>query len=269
MLSSNELMLLQQEFAETSAKLRRSKSDYERSKALYDEKIGAERDYVANETEYDVIKSQFHSLKLRLEILNLNTAKIEAGDPYAAFAVISPINGYITSLNLVLGQFTEQQKSLLEIVDINKLQLQLSVFETDLNKLEPGQTVWFNSLGAPASVHTATLISIGKTIHPESRTIQCIAKITNENKMSYINRSYIDAIIKVDRRAATSLPNDAILKSGNSRYIYVVEKQNDKIYSLRREKVTTGRVSKDYTEIIGAKELSKVIVSGVYNLPAE
>jgi cobalt-zinc-cadmium efflux system membrane fusion protein len=105
LLSGNELMLIQQEFAETSAKLKRSKSDYDRSKALFDEKIGAEKEFIAQETEYHVMRSKYQSLKLRLELLKLNVSKIEAGEFYAAYAVISPINGYVTSLNMVLGQY--------------------------------------------------------------------------------------------------------------------------------------------------------------------
>jgi cobalt-zinc-cadmium efflux system membrane fusion protein len=269
LLSGNELMLIQQDFAETSAKLKRAKSDYDRSKALFDEKIGAERDFIANETEYNVMRSKYQSLKLRLELLKLNVSKIEAGELYAAYAVVSPINGYVTSLTLVLGQYAEQQKSLLEIVDVNQLQLQLSVFENDVNKLEPGQTVRFNSLGEPESMHVAALMSIGKTINPESRTIQCIAKISDANGKKYINRSYIEASIRVGDKSALALPNGAVIKSGNDHFVFIVEKQNDQMYFLRREKVAIGRISRDFTEISGVKNLTKVLIKGVYNLSAE
>ena len=269
MVTSNELMVLQQDFAETSAKLKRLKSDYDRSKTLLDEKIGAEKDFLAIESDYKAMSSQYQSLKLRLEQLKLNTADIEAGVPYAAYAVISPINGYITRLDLVLGQFAEQQKSLFEIVDVNQLQLQLLVFEHDVNKLASGQTVRFNSLGEPSAVHTATIVSIGKTIDPESRSIQCIAKIAGENGTSFINRSYVEATIKVAKKEAMALPNEAILKAGKDHFIYVVENQNDQTYYLRREKVTIGRVSKDVTEIAGGQNIPKVLIKGAYNLPGE
>ncbi len=269
LLSGNELMLIQQEFAETSAKLKRSKSDYDRSKALFDEKIGAEKEFIAQETEYHVMRSKYQSLKLRLELLKLNVSKIEAGEFYAAYAVISPINGYVTSLNMVLGQYTEQQMSLLEIVDINQLQLQLSVFENDVNKLEPGQTVRFNSLGEPDSSHMATLVSIGATINPESRTIQCIAKIVNANGKKFINESYIGAAIMVGHKTALALPNEAVIKSGRDHFVFIVEKQHDHIYYLRREKVTIGRTSGGFTEITSAANLTKVLIKGAYNLPAE
>ncbi len=269
MITGNELMMLQLDFAETSAKLKRLKSDYDRSKALYDEKIGAEKDFIAFESDYKSMRSKYQSLKLRLDHLKLDGSKIEAGEPYAAYAVTSPLNGYITSLNMVLGQFTEQQKSIVEIVDVNQLQLQLLIFENDVNKLKSGQTVKFSSLGEPAIVHAANIITIGKTINPESRTIQCIAKIENEDGNDLINGSYVEATIRVAHKEAMALPNEAILKSGNDHFIFVVVKQNAQTYYLRREKVTIGQVSKNITEIAGVKDLTKVLIKGVYNLPGE
>jgi cobalt-zinc-cadmium efflux system membrane fusion protein len=269
LLSGNELMLIQQDFAETSAKLKRSKSDYDRSKALFDEKIGAERDFIATETEYNVMKSKYLALKLRLELLKLNVSKIEAGEFYAAYTVVSPISGYVTSLNMVLGQYTEQAKSLMEIVDVDQLQLQLSVFETDVNKLEPGQTVRFHTVGEPESVNDATILSVGKTINPESRTIQCIAKIINESGKRYINRSYMEAAIMVGDKVTTALPSGAVIKSGKDHFVFIVEKQDDQRYYLRREKVAIGRVSGDFTEIVGVTNLPKVLIRGAYNLPID
>jgi cobalt-zinc-cadmium efflux system membrane fusion protein len=269
MITGNELMAMQQEFTETSARLKRLKSDYERSKSLYDEKIGAEKDFIATESEYKAMKSKYMSLKLRLELLRLNVTKIEAGDLYASFSVISPINGFITKQNLVLGQFIEQQKLLVEIVDINQLQIQLSVFEKDIAKLKPGQTVNFSSPGEISFNNKATLVSIGKAVNPDTKTVTCIAAIKNGQQSNLINQSYIEAIIAVNSSEAAALPSEALIKSGKDYYVLIVEKSDNKTYYLRKQKVSIGRISKGYTEITGDIDLTKVLVKGVYNLAAE
>ncbi|MEA1898235.1 MAG: efflux RND transporter periplasmic adaptor subunit, partial [Bacteroidota bacterium] len=125
-LSSNELIILQQDLAETSAILKRLKADYERSKALFNEKIGSEKEFIAIETEYKAMMAKHQSIKLQLRLLNLNVSKVEAGELYSIFSITAPIDGYITNLNIMLGQFIEQQKSLIKIIDVNQLQLQLS-----------------------------------------------------------------------------------------------------------------------------------------------
>ncbi len=269
LLSSNELMVIQQDFAETAARLKQITADYERSKTLFSEKIGSEKDFLAIESEYKAMSARYNALKIRLSSLRLDVAKIEDGVLYSVFPIIAPISGYISEINLVMGQYTEQQKSLIEIVDVNKLQLQISVFQDDIDKLKRGQSISFNTLGASSSIHTATLISIGKTINPDSKTVQCIAKITDEGVNTFINLSYIEASVIVNVTEAKSLPNEAILKSGNGNYVFLLDKIENDIYYLRKLKVNIGKVTDDFSEITDEGFKGQVLVKGVYNLQSE
>ncbi|MCF6171130.1 MAG: efflux RND transporter periplasmic adaptor subunit [Bacteroidales bacterium] len=267
MLSTNELIVLQQDFAVTSAKLASLKAGYERVRALYDEKIGSEKEYIATESEYKAMQAKYQALKLRLQMLNLEPSKIEAGELYPRFPVIAPISGYITSLNIVLGQFVEQQTVLMDIVDVKQLQLQLSVFENDLDKLKTGQRIRFTSLGKPGTTHFAVLSSIGKSVGTASKTIPCIARIDMEEGAHHINNSYVEATIILSNREAKSLPDEAIVKSGDEYFVFVVEKSDGQSYFLRKVKVNIGSKSDGFTEIVGATaKLSDVVIGGVYNL---
>jgi cobalt-zinc-cadmium efflux system membrane fusion protein len=268
-ISGSELTMLQQEFAITSIRLSRLKSEYERSRALYNEKIGAEKDFLAAESEYKTVKIAYQSLKHRLEQLNLDVAGIESGDLYKSYPVVSPINGYISGFSVVLGQFAEPQQVLFELVDVARLQLQLSVFERDVNKLQTGQQVWFRSAGDTAVRHEATLLSIGKTIAPGSGTIQCLAGISDNARTGLSDGAYVEAGISFNRKESMSLPSNAILRSGKDNYVYVVEKFEGQTYYLRKEKVNIGRVSGGFTEIVQREGLQNVLIRGVYNLPAE
>ena len=268
-LSSIALIELQQEFAETAANLKRLKTDWERSKALYDEKIGAEKDFIAIENQYKISNAKYQSLKLRLELLKLNVSKIEDGELYSSFSISAPISGYVTFQNIIIGEFIEQQKNLLEIIDVNQLQLQLSVFENDVKNMKIGQLLEFSSVGESGFIHQATLTSIGKTIDMETKTIQCIAKIENANKLSLVNHAYIEAKIIVDQNEADALPSEAIIKSGKNYYVLILEKSDEQYYYLKKVGVHIGRISDGFTEIIDNKTLSNVITKGVYNLSSE
>lgn len=268
-LSSIALIELQQDFAETSANLKRLKSDWERSKALYDEKIGAEKDFIAIENQYKIVAAKYQSLKLRLELLKLDVSKIKDGELYSSFSIQAPISGYIISQNIILGEFIELQKNLLEIVDVTQLQLQLSVFENDIKNIRSGQVIKFKSLGIPDQIYQASLISIGKTIDKETNTIQCFAKIENTNNLNLVNHAYIEANIIVDQNEAAALPNEAIVKSGKNYYVLVVEKSQEQIYYLKKVDVKIGSVSKGFTEILDGQGLTNIITQGVYNIVAD
>jgi cobalt-zinc-cadmium efflux system membrane fusion protein len=168
---------------------------------------------------------------------------------------------------MVLGQFIEQQKNLVEIVDVNQLQLQLSVFEKEIGKLKAGQNILFKTMGETDATHTALLTSISKTIDPVSKTIVCLAKITEKKGMSLVNRSFIEARITVNQKETNALPSEAILKSGKDYFVYVVEKSDSQSYFLRRQKIEIGKTSNGFTEIIGNPDFRKVLIKGVYNLP--
>jgi cobalt-zinc-cadmium efflux system membrane fusion protein len=106
-------------------------------------------------------------------------------------------------------------------------------------------------------------------IHPETKTINCIAKITKETDFNFINRSFIEAKIFLDQTEAKALPSNALLKSDQQYFVLVHEKTDDLYYYLRKVKVSTGRISNGFTEIIDGEKLSKVVVQGVYNLNIE
>lgn len=268
-LYNNDVIILQQELVETSSRLKRLRSDYDRNKALLAEKISAEKDFIAIESEYNAMNAKYLSLKLRLEILRLNVAKIEAGEPAVTFPVTAPLSGFVTTQNITLGQFVEQQKNIMEIVDVSQLHLQFSVYESAVSKLKAGQDIYFKTTGEQDSVHHAVLTSVGRAIDPESRSIQCIAKIEKEEGVQFINNAYVDAYVIVDKLQASALPNEAFVKSGPDNYVFSVVKEENQNYYVKKVKVRTGRISRGLTEIIGDGSLKRIIIQGAYNLRTE
>jgi membrane fusion protein, heavy metal efflux system len=268
-LSSNELLTLQQNFVETSAKMKKVQADYERNKALVDENIGSQKELLNAENEYKTTKAAYQSLKLRLELININPAKIEEGDFVSSFPILAPISGYVTVMDAILGEFSLQQNKIIEIVNVKHLIVKLSVFEKDINKLKLGQTVRFNSLNEKNAIHYATLAAIGKAIDESSKTITCLAEIKYGPNDNLINNTFVEANIIVDKTEAKALPTSAIVKSGKDYYVFVLEKKEGGTYFLNPVKVEIGRVSNGFTEILNGIENEKIITAGVYNLRIE
>lgn len=268
-IESNDLIALQQDFAETSAQLSNYKSDYERNLALHQEKIGAEKNLISSESIYKATKAKYESLELKLKILQLNPNKIKEGDFYSSLSLTAPINGYITNYNLTLGEFAEQQKSLIEIVDTDRLQVQISVFEKDIQQLKIGQTLHFKTQSNSEETYMAHLSSIGKSIDSKTKTVICLANIEEKAKGKLYNGSFIEVEITTNEKDAKALPSHAILKSGPDRYVFVIDKSDDQNYYLRKEKIEIGTESKGFTEIISSQNLAKVITEGAYNISLE
>lgn len=267
-LISNELINLQQEYVETGAELSLLQNEYERKKALYDENISAEKEFIMAENAYTVMQAKYKALQIRLSLLGLNVDKIKENGFYAQYSIIAPISGYITDLQLVMGQFVESQVKLMEIVDISQLQLQLHVFEDDAIHLKEGQPVRFSIMGDEGKTHTARLVSVGKSIDPVSRTILCIAEIDQKDSGKYANRSYVQARVVLTQKALMALPNSAILSSHNADYVFVAKPENGG-YTLEKIPVKTGIKSDEFTEVKWENPDDNIVVDGLYNLQVE
>ncbi len=269
LLSSHDLIIIQQDYLETSANLERLKIEYQRSKALFEENIGAEKEFKSKESLYKAAFAKCESLKLQLELLNIDIQRIIDGEQYSSFPIIAPISGYITEINIVLAQFVEPQTQLFEIIDTKKLQLQLSIFENDISNIAIGQSLYFSLLGESSKTHPATIISIGKTINTQSKTVQCIASIDTKSNDVFTVGSFIESHIQIYKKESMALPNGAIIKSGNKYSVLVVDNFDDSNYYLRKEPVQIGIKSTEYTEILNKNKLTKVLTKGGYNLSPE
>lgn len=108
-ITGNEFIELQKEFSETASQLTRIRSEFERIKSLYSENVGTEKEMVLAESDYKVVNAKYSALKMKLNYIGLDETNIEKGNFYESFSIVSPLNGYISLVNISVGQFTEQQ----------------------------------------------------------------------------------------------------------------------------------------------------------------
>lgn len=268
-ISTKELIILQQDYIKASATLKRLEAEYNRKKALHKEDIGAEKDLLLVETEYKIIQAEYKSLQLQLQLLNLNISEIENGAFYNTYPIIAPMNGTITNLDVVLGQFIETQTNLLELIDMNQLQLKISVFEKDIHGVSIGDKVYFNHIDNILTQHLAKIISISKTINPETKAIECIASITRESTSNHINGAFVEAKIIVDTKTSKALPLESILKKNKKNFVYAVKQQNKDGVYVDIVEIYTGNKSKEFVEVLDTNFNEQVLLTGIYNLPSE
>ncbi|HRQ31252.1 MAG TPA: efflux RND transporter periplasmic adaptor subunit, partial [Saprospiraceae bacterium] len=186
-ISGNEIIDLQRDFAESSAQLKKLKSEYVRSKALFQDKIMTEKEFIAAESDYKTTLARFNGLKLKVETLGFSTAKIENGDYYTSYFVKSPIRGFVQEIKVNVGGFIDPHTPLAEITDPQKFQLELSVFGKDINSLRKGQIVRYKTVDE-SDWKQAVIQTIGIAVQEDSKTIECIASFSaNQKSLTFVN----------------------------------------------------------------------------------
>ena len=115
-----------------------SKREYDRNKLLYEQKVIAEADYDLSLSAYETAVANARSSKAAL-----NRAKINL--KYAT--IYAPISGVVVSRNVDVGQTVAASfntPTLFTIAnDLTKMQVQASVDEADIGKVQVGQEVSF------------------------------------------------------------------------------------------------------------------------------
>jgi len=267
-LESNEFIMLQQEYAEVHHQLKLLEADYHRQKALYEEKIMSQKDFLKTESDYKSMLAKKEGLGARLRIIQTDPGVIEEGTIVPYLTIQSPIAGTITHQELVLGQFIDPQKTVMEVVDTRKLQLSLRVFEQNLEGVLVGQVVHFNTPDYPDSLYKATLIHVGKSIDPETKTVHCIAKLDPDVAEKFVNNLFVEARIITCEREILAIPENALIREPDLDFVWVLLEGSKEQLLFRKIPVQTGVTRNGFTEVLD-EDLSSVLLVGAYNLGSE
>jgi len=267
-ITGNELIELQKDLAETSSLLIRVRSEYERLKSLFAERVGSEKDLIFAESEYKAIQAAYSALKMKIQLLGLDVAQVEKGIFSESFTLKSPINGYISQINVTMGQYADPQTAIAEVFDASMLYLRIAVFEKDITSLKEKQTVLFRLLGNPME-YIATLSSIGRNIDNETKTVLCLAEIDDLGKTNFVSNAYIEARIVTQIDTVIAIPEGAIVRSGGNNYLLLFENQDSDTYYFSKKIIETGQSINGYVEILNPPDNRKVLAGGAFNIPVE
>lgn len=267
-LQSHEIILLQQDYAEVVQHLVLLASDYQRLRSLSEENIVALKDFQRTESEYRTMQARAEGLKARLRMINIDPGAVEKGIIQPELSVISPIKGVVSSQELVLGQFVEPQRTVMEIVDPEKLQLNIWLFENDLPGLLPGQTVKYYTPGNEDREFEATLSKIGKSVDANTKTVQCIALIKPVDMEAFVNNLFVETRIITCEREAMAIPESALVREPDRDFVWIRIADHGDQMIFRKVPVKTGPTRNEYTEIL-EEGLSEILLTGAYNLWSE
>lgn len=267
-LQSNEIILLQQEYAEVVQKLLLLASDYKRLKSLSEENIVARKDFLKTESEYLTMQARAEGLRSRLIMINIDPSAVEKGLILPELSVLSPIDGSVTRQELVLGQFVEPGETVMEVIDPGKLQLNIWLFENDLDSLLPGQNVQYFTPGNEDQIFEATLSKIGRSLDIKTKTVQCIARIKPEDMGNFVNNLFVETRIITCEREALAIPESALTREPDRDFVWIRVEEDAEQIKFRKVPVKTGVTINGNTEIL-EEGLSGILLEGAYNLWSE
>lgn len=261
-MEDQQYIQLQQDYLTAKARLNFTANEYQRQKELNQSKASSDKVFQQTEVDYTTEKINVKSLAERLELIGINPTKLDENTISKSINIYSPIDGYVSKVNVNIGKFTQPSEVLFELINPADIHLALTIFEKDLSKLSIGQKLVAYTNSQPDKKHECEIILIGKNLSAE-RSTEVHSHFEDYDK-SLVPGMYMNAEIEIKNTNVYALPEEAIVRFQNNQYIFLAE--SDKTYSIHE--VKTGVLENGFIEIISGESLvdKMVVVKGAYNL---
>ena len=270
-LENQEFIDIQQNYLEAKSKLEFTEADYKRHAELYKEDVYSQQNLQQVTADYKSLKAQVHALEQKLALIGIDPANLHEDDISRSVSVTSPISGYVKAVNINVGKYVAPTDVLFEIVNSDKLYLELTLFEKDADKVAAGQKIHF-FINNETEQHEAVIYQTGRSVNAD-KTYKVYATVAGNCK-NVLPGMYVNAIIEASTDLVTALPAEAIVSFDDKDYIFVFNKnkmENGKQFSeYRMVEIQKGITDDGFTEIIlpgglNVKSL-RIVIKGAYNL---
>ena len=253
---------LQEDYLMVKAKIDYAKSEYERQKELNQTKSSSDKVYQQAQTEYNSLTVLLQSYAEKLRFAGINPSNVSANKISKSINIYSPINGYVSKINVNIGKYVNPSDILFEIVNPADIHLTLTIFEKDINKLSIGQSLSAYTNTNPNKKYLCKIILIGKDF-TENHSTEVHCHFENYDK-ALLPGMYMNAIIELNNNTSNAIQSDAVVKFENKDYIFI--DNGNKQYEMKE--VMIGDSENGYTEIISAEDFTdkNIVVKGAYIL---
>lgn len=273
-----DFIQMQQDYIEAKNQSEFAKMDYYRQLELAKDNVNAQKTLQQAKTTYTSWQTKSNGLEEKLKMISIDLASLNEGKISSAINLYSPINGYVTQVNVNIGKFVNPSDILFEIVDTEHLHAELTVFEKDVPKLKIGQKVRF-TLANETKERMATVYLLGRQIGLD-RTIRIHCHIDKEDT-NLLPGMYLKAVVETGGIEVTAVPDKAIIDYQGKKYIFYQLKeqphsalkdeskeQHASEFHFAMMEVQIGNSEMGYTEIILPPDFNadtnQVVVKNAY-----
>jgi cobalt-zinc-cadmium efflux system membrane fusion protein len=270
-IENQEFVDIQQDYLETRNKLRFAEDDFKRHTELYKDSVYSQQSVQQVTVEYRNLKARARALEQKLHLIGINTLTLQEDNISSTVNLLSPITGFLRAVNVNIGKYVAQTDVLFEIVNSDKLFLELTLFEKDASRLARGQKLRF-FISNEAEEHDAVITQTGKSVS-DDKTFRAYASVTSTCH-NLLPGMYVNSYIEESDSRVTTLPSEAVVTFDDKDYIFTFVREKEEagkpFTEYRMVEVKKGVSDSGFTEIMLPDgfpvDTARVVVRGSYNL---
>jgi membrane fusion protein, heavy metal efflux system len=264
LIEDQQYIQLQQDYLTAKARINFLENEYKRQRDLNEGKASSDKVYQQAEADYKTQRVLIAALAQKLQLAGINPAKITEGNIVRGVNIYSPINGFVTKVNVNIGKYVSPTDVLFELVNPTDIHLALKVFEKDINKLFIGQKLYAFTNNQSDKKYLCEILLIGKDINQDGSTdVHCHFETYDK---ILIPGTYMNAEIDVKSMKSATLPSEAVVRYQGKHYVYVMKGKN----KFEMKEVNIGETENGFTELAINKSDTvstlDYVIKGAYTL---
>jgi len=270
-IENQDFVDIQQNYLEAKNRLVFAEAEFKRHTDLYKEDVYSQQNVQQVTVDYKNLKASVRSLEQKLDLIGINPDLLTEDNISNKVNLVSPIKGFLKAVNVNIGKYVSPTDILFEIVNNDKLFLELTLFEKDAQKVALGQKIKF-FINNETEIHEALISQTGKSVG-DDKTFRVYGTVISSCK-NLLPGMYVNALIEESDIKVTALPAEAIVSFDDKDYIFVYEKEKmeegNAMTEYRIFQVKKGVTTSGYTAISLPAgfdiNTARVVIKGAYNL---
>jgi membrane fusion protein, heavy metal efflux system len=242
------LVQLQQDYLIAVARLQYLEKEFERQKLLNESQVNADKVYQQAQADFTSQRVLVKGFSEKLRLISINPDKLSEATISRSVPVYSPINGFVSKVNVNIGKYVNPADVLFELINPDDMHAALTVFEKDIAKVSPGQKVLVNFVDEPGVDYECEVLLVTKNVDDNrSALVHCHFE---KQPGKLLPGMFLNARIKVSNASVLAVPEEAVVRVGNSQYVVEVQGKN----SFKLVLVETGVKDNGKIEISSKQE---------------
>jgi cobalt-zinc-cadmium efflux system membrane fusion protein len=254
---------LGREFLTTKNKVELSKIDFQKQKELYAQKAISEKAYLEAKSSLEILDINLQSLSEKLKLIGIDANKLSVDKISSKVNILSPINGYVSKVNVNVGKYLSPNDILFELINPDDIHLNIQIFQRDIPNLTIGQNVITYTNEHPEVKYKADIILIGRGLN-ENKAVDVHCHFEKPDH-DLIPGMFMNVEIESSIKKTWVVKESSVLQFENANYLVLAK--NDSTFELLA--VKTGIKEKEDIEIIDANEElknAKIVGNGAYKI---
>src|SRR5690606_35097533 len=159
-----QFVQLQQDYLMAKSKYHFAQLDYNRQTKLNQSQASSDKVMQQAQSIMSDQKILMNSIAQQLKLVNINPAKISAGNIQQSVPVYSTINGFVSKVNVNVGKYVTSSDVLFKLINPSDIHLNLKVYEKDLEMLKTGQQIVAYTNVDPSKKYAGEILLTSKDV---------------------------------------------------------------------------------------------------------